>query len=485
MRLLIIHLLLTFALNSLLTAQNTDTHTGNALPKGFDSGDSTRKIVVERIIIAGAKKTREHIIRREIHFNEGDTIALGVLNREVQLARQQVYNTNLFNEVKFEVTASGQNKITVLVLLRERWYVFPVPVLQLVDRNINEWIKLYDADLSRLIYGIKFNHFNLTGRRDQLRIVALNGFTRQLSFSYINPYIDKKLTRGMVLGGGLVYNKTFIYKTDTFNRALFFNNNEFSRTSYFANAGFTLRKDIRNVHSFSISFNHIAVTDSLLKEPYNPNYFISSGNQVNLLDLTYGYQYMNVNNVAYPLKGTTASLLLNRRGLGFSGGMDMTTAEIGYNRYVDIKNNVFFSFQFNGKISLPFDQPYLNRRAMGYGDYYLRGLELQVIDGVASAMTRLTLKKKIWSVRLPFPFGKEKGNGIPLSLFAKTYADAGYVHTLEQYRSQLNNKLLYAGGLGIDLLTLYDLSLRLEYSFNQLGQNGLFLHLGFGLQSTR
>jgi hypothetical protein len=122
---------------------------------------------------------------------------------------------------------------------------------------------------------------------------------------------------------------------------------------------------------------------------------------------------------------------------------------------------------------------------MGYGDYYLRGLELQVIDGVASAMTRLTLKKKIWSVRLPFPFGKEKGNGIPLSLFAKTYADAGYVHTLEQYRSQLNNKLLYAGGLGIDLLTLYDLSLRLEYSFNQLGQNGLFLHLGFGLQSTR
>jgi hypothetical protein len=194
---------------------------------------------------------------------------------------------------------------------------------------------------------------------------------------------------------------------------------------------------------------------------------------------------MNVNNVAYPLKGTTASLLLNRRGLGFSGGMGMTTAEIGYNRYVDIKNNVFFSFQFNGKISLPFDQPYLNRRAMGYGDYYLRGLELQVIDGVASAMTRLTLKKKIWSVRLPFPFGKEKGNGIPLSLFAKTYADAGYVHTLEQYRSQLNNKLLYAGGLGIDLLTLYDLSLRLEYSFNQLGQNGLFLHLGFGLQSTR
>ena len=34
----------------------------------------------------------------------------------------------------------------------------------------------------------------------------------------------------------------------------------------------------------------------------------------------------------------------------------------------------------------------------------------------------------------------------------------------------------YTGGFGIDILTLYDLNLRLEYSFNQLNENGLFLH---------
>ena len=40
----------------------------------------------------------------------------------------------------------------------------------------------------------------------------------------------------------------------------------------------------------------------------------------------------------------------------------------------------------------------------------------------------------------------------------------------------LNNRLLYSGGFGIDILTLYDINLRIEYSFNQLGEKGLFLH---------
>jgi hypothetical protein len=36
--------------------------------------------------------------------------------------------------------------------------------------------------------------------------------------------------------------------------------------------------------------------------------------------------------------------------------------------------------------------------------------------------------------------------------------------------------MLYSGGLGIDIITFYDVVIKLEWSFNQLGQNGLFLH---------
>ena len=36
--------------------------------------------------------------------------------------------------------------------------------------------------------------------------------------------------------------------------------------------------------------------------------------------------------------------------------------------------------------------------------------------------------------------------------------------------------MIYTGGFGIDIITFYDFQLKFEFSFNQLGQNGLFLH---------
>jgi len=55
-------------------------------------------------------------------------------------------------------------------------------------------------------------------------------------------------------------------------------------------------------------------------------------------------------------------------------------------------------------------------------------------------------------------------------------ATSGTVYNKKAYDTYLNNRILYTGGFGIDILTLYDLNFRFEYSFNQLGKNGLFLH---------
>ena len=69
---------------------------------------------------------------------------------------------------------------------------------------------------------------------------------------------------------------------------------------------------------------------------------------------------------------------------------------------------------------------------------------------------------------------------IPFTFFAKTYADLGYEYNKKEFAANLNNKLLYTGGFGIDILTFYDVNLRFEYSFNQLNQKGLFLHTQSG-----
>jgi hypothetical protein len=65
---------------------------------------------------------------------------------------------------------------------------------------------------------------------------------------------------------------------------------------------------------------------------------------------------------------------------------------------------------------------------------------------------------------------------IPFSFYAKTFADAGYSHSKLNNDSRLGNRLLYTGGFGLDVLTLYDINIMLQYSFNQLGEKGLFLH---------
>ena len=59
----------------------------------------------------------------------------------------------------------------------------------------------------------------------------------------------------------------------------------------------------------------------------------------------------------------------------------------------------------------------------------------------------------------------------------KTYADVGYSHNKNTFGSSLENRMLYTTGAGVDLISFYDFVLRFEYSFNQLGENGIFLHI--------
>ena len=53
---------------------------------------------------------------------------------------------------------------------------------------------------------------------------------------------------------------------------------------------------------------------------------------------------------------------------------------------------------------------------------------------------------------------------------------SGIAYNPQPGENALSNSLLHSAGIGIDIVTFYDVILRFEYSFNQLGQNGLYLH---------
>lgn len=445
------------------------------------SNDTINKLVIAGISITGNIKTKELVILKETPFKVGDSLKENEIFKIFQQARQQIYNSTLFLEVKISYQLISEKHILINIAVKERWYIYPIPQFHLVDRNFNDWYNTFHHSLNRVNYGVKFADYNLTGKHDQLRLFLINGYSRNVSATYSNPYFNKDLDKGFSVSAGYTQSREVGYNTSSANTVLFYpvdsilyRSNDFVRNGWFLSTTFLIRKGFLTKHYFTTSYTFLKADDSIIIK--NRNYFKDSTNAKGLLDLSYSWQYINLDNNAYPLSGSSAFLTVVKRGWGFKGSLNMVSIESGFNKYISLGKEWYVSMLVAGKIKLPFDQAYINQRALGYGETYLRGFEYNVIDGVAYLLLKSTLKRKLFSFSIPFPFFPKQLTRIPFSFFAKTYADFGYVYNKPQYYTYLNNRILYSGGIGIDILTLYDINFRFEYSVNQLSKSGLFFH---------
>lgn len=135
--------------------------------------------------------------------------------------------------------------------------------------------------------------------------------------------------------------------------------------------------------------------DSVISQTYNPGYFNSNSSIQIFFELSYKLQFSEVDNVLYPLKGYTNSLLLQKSGFGFNGSINQFIIKTTFNKYFAYPYNWYSSVRITGQINLAFSQPYFNQRALGYKDDYLRGDEYFVVDGVAFGLAKLDIKKKL------------------------------------------------------------------------------------------
>ena len=69
-----------------------------------------------------------------------------------------------------------------------------------------------------------------------------------------------------------------------------------------------------------------------------------------------------------------------------------------------------------------------------------------------------------------------------MAIYLKSYFDLGYVEGYpENFQNErLTDTWIYGYGAGIDIVTIYDLVLRFEYSFNKEGESGFV----FGFRSN-
>jgi hypothetical protein len=185
--------------------------------------------------------------------------------------------------------------------------------------------------------------------------------------------------------------------------------------------------------------------------------------------------YYDLDYIPYPTKGYAAEFFIGKKGINKSINLWQLSANATGIWHTGKKS--FFTLIGYGAIKLPFKQPYVTQHMLGYSDVFLQGYEYYVVDGVASGYLKAALTRKLFNFNIKVPAGKKReAQRIPFNFYGKIYGNAGYVHNPQPGENSLSNKMLYSAGLGIDVITYYDFTLKLEWSFNQLGQNGLFLH---------
>lgn len=428
------------------------------------------------ITIRGNRKTKGYIITRELAFAPGDTISLANLVKSFESARDRLINTHLFNDVVIYLRDCRGYTADIGIDVKERWYIFPVPYFKPVDRNLSAWAQK-NYDLNRVNYGGKFAHFNFTGRNDNLTAWLITGYTRQFELYYNQPYADKSLKHGF--GFGFTYaqlkevdaftqgNQQGFINSDTIGYAGKWLSQQFSVSArYFYRPGLKVR------HFLGLSLSDTRIDSAVTV--WNAHYFNNGKKEVVYPELGYSFNYTDVDYVSYPLDGIIFETGMLRRGI--TRDMDLWQFYTKLTRSWPLAHKLWFGIENINVLKLPLSQPFFNQQLIGYSDMYVRGLDRYVVDGVAGGILRNTLFRELFNFNIPFTHIPSHDR-IPFRIYATAFSDYGYAYNRDFTGNSLVNRLLYTAGMGIDIVTFYDLSFKFDYSFNQLGQNGLFLHI--------
>lgn len=435
--------------------------------------DSTTLYTIKEILIEGNSKTRDKIILRELSFSKDEQYPLNELIGRFEKAKKQLLNTALFLDVVVSLQAINGDEASVQIAVRERWYIFPMPYVDVVDRSMQEWIKRHDMDLDRVNYGLRITHKNLTGHNDRFYMNLTNGYSKQVTFKYDKLHLDKKLqwTTNMSVTYGkrreITYanigHRHFSYKDES----------QFVHSYFGANVEFVYRKAIKSSHMFGVGYRNDNVSDTVFK--MSPA-FSTQKQRLSYPEIYYSWSYANVDFIPYPTRGFISDVSVSKKG--FTSDMNLWQATIRTSTSIPVSQKSFFNIRATGMLKLPFEQPFVNQAFVGARGMYLQGYEDYVIDGVAGGFTKLTFTRELFKTNIRVRSQRiKKLNDVPVKAYAKVFGNTGYIYQKNPHPlNMLNNHLLYSGGVGIDVVLFYDLTFRFEWSVNHLGQNGLYLH---------
>jgi len=435
------------------------------------------KLVIHDILISGNKLTHESVITRELIFSSGDTIFKMQLIPTLQRSRENLLNLSIFNFVFLNVNHLGNNVIDVTIEVTERWYIWPIPILEYADRNFSTFIKNWDW--KKINYGAWLKWNNFRGRNELLTAKIRLGYVKEYALSYSKPNMGKNQVHGISAGfNANQQNEVFIETVN--NQPVEYEPMDIpARVRWSAYSKYTYRRKYFTSHSLRFEYFDYQVSDSVAIE--NSNYLGDGATRQKFFILSYHFNYDVRDSKVYPLEGFNLRFKAEQLGLGLIPDFDYPTFRLtGIMMYHQkIVNRLYFYNATKAKFSSEKPMPYFLNRALGYNEN-LRGYEPYVIDGSDYVLTMYNLRVQVVkpnSYTIPF-IGMEQFNKIHYAVYVNLFADFGYVNN--QFPNPTNtmvNTWQFSAGAGIDLITYYDKVFSVYFAINRYGEYGVFLQV--------
>jgi outer membrane protein assembly factor BamA len=436
--------------------------------------DTAQLFTVRDIAISGNEKTKSEIILRELPFGTDRQYPLGTIVQNFKKAKKQLMNTGLFRDVVISLERANGQDLYINIAVEEKWYVWPMVFFKPVDKSFGKWWSEKDRSLDRINYGLRLSHNNISGRNDKLRLSVMNGYTRQVAFQYYGLWLDDELKWSTNAGISYAQNREVNYMTYENKQVAVKGNNNFLHSAVGGFIQLNYRPAIKTVHTFGAGYNYESIADTVFK--LNPS-FASGSKFLSYPELFYRLAYTDVDYISYPTRGFLGDISLKRKGFGSKSSVNLWEVSAKASQTWPVGEKYFFNLKGLGMIKLPFKQPYTGKQFIGYEGRYMQGYEYYVIDGIAGGYAKATLARPVFSTHFHIPSQRLKPlSNIPVKVYAKTFINSGYVYNTKAGDNKLTNNFLYSGGVGLDIVTYSDFVIKIEWSFNRLGENGLYLH---------
>ena len=442
-------------------------------------------IYIDTIAFEGNRKTKPSLLLRELEFAAGDSLSATTLSETLERNRLRLMNTGLFSSAELLIdTLPPGNRIALRIRFVEMWYIYPIPLFELADRNFNVWWTEFHRSLKRVNYGISWTHLNLTGHADILKVNLNFGYSNRYEVVYERPWLNRRQTLGFRVATGYTRTHELALFTDGNKQQFYVNPDVWQITRYYANASLNWRPKLWTTHSWTVEYHLNHITDSIATE-VNPYYFLNGRTEQRHFSLIYKLTVDHRDIRPYPLSGWLASLELRQNGLFRSDDLHLFRATGELKKYFAFTPKLSLEAIVKGRFVLPRSKPpYFNNQALGYGNDFVRGYEFYVVDGLDFGLVKTSFH--VQAFNHTFNLGRfmplQAFRVMPLKVYLSVNNDMGYAN--DPYYAAGNplaNRLLYGYGLGIDIIAYYDKVAKLEWSWKGFGGGGFYLNINTGL----